>query len=78
MFFLKELKYFIENQDELVRLYEGKVIAIKSQEVVGVFDSKVDAFEKILGKYGFGQVMIKLCEPGIMAHTRHMPDNFRG
>jgi len=55
MFFLKELKYFIENQDELVRLYEGKVIAVKSQEVVGVFDSRLTHSKRFWGNMDLGR-----------------------
>jgi hypothetical protein len=43
----KELAFFIEKQDELVSQFNGKVLVIKGEEVVGSYDSALDAYLSI-------------------------------
>lgn len=43
----KEFEYFLENQDRLVEKYDGKVVVIKNHSVIGVFDSELEAVERI-------------------------------
>lgn len=38
-----QFKYYLDNQKELVKKYDGKVLVIKDCKVVGVFDNKIDA-----------------------------------
>lgn len=67
--FEKELKYFIKHQKELVRKHEGKVLTIKGDKVVGVFDSPLDAYLDLERNHELGKVMIQPCEAGQSAYT---------
>jgi len=67
--FEKELDYFIKNQNELVEKHEGKVLAIKGEEIVGVYDTPLDAYLKIEGNHELGKIMIQPCERGASAYT---------
>ena len=64
-----ELKYFIDNQSKLVQQYFGKVLVLKGEEVVDVYDDVTTAYTESKGKYGLGQFMIQPCLPGIDAYT---------
>lgn len=69
--FDKEFDYYLAHQDELVEKYDGKVLAIRGEEVVEVFDCNwFDAVIKVdeLG-YEPGTVMIHEVSPGPEGHT---------
>ncbi len=67
--FEKELTYFIENQKELVKKHEGKVLAIKGEEVVGVYKTPLDAYLNLEKNSELGEVMIQPCHAGAQAYT---------
>lgn len=66
----KELQYYIDNQNELVKKYAGKVIAIKNQQVLGVYDSELEAIEKTSKKHELGSFLVKKCEKGKQSYTQ--------
>lgn len=65
----QQLAYFIEHQDELVRLYNGKVLVIKELEVVGVYDTALQAYLEAKRLHPLGTFMIQPCQPGPEAYT---------
>ena len=65
-----EFKYYLEHQDELVEKYNGKFIVIKDCEVIGVFDSELEAVEKTAEKYELGTFLVQKCEPGTESYTQ--------
>lgn len=66
----KEFKYYLEHQNELVKKYNGKFIVIKDCEVIGVFDSELEAVEKTAEKYELGTFLVQKCEPGTESYTQ--------
>lgn len=71
--FEKELQFFIDNQDGLVSKYCGKVLAIKGQAVVGVYQNAFEAYTEAQKEHQLGTFMIQRCEPGEDAHTVYVP-----
>ena len=69
MMLREELEYFIAHQEELVARFEGKVLAIRGKEVVGVFDSVLNAYLDAKRRYPPGSVMIQPCQRGADAYT---------
>lgn len=67
--FENELNYFIKNQTELVKKYEGKVLAIKGEEVVGVYNTPLDAYLTSEKNHQLGKIMIQPCQAGVSAYT---------
>ncbi len=65
----RELQYFIEHQDELVELHRGKVVVIKGESVIGVFDSVLEAVHETSREHELGTFMVKRCEPGPSSYT---------
>ena len=67
--FQNELEYFKANQDSLVKAYQGRVLAIKGNEVIGVFNNALDAYFKTIEQHEPGTFMLQPCEPGPEAYT---------
>ncbi len=65
----KEFKYYLDNQDELVKKYDGKFIVIKSQTVIGAYNTEMDAYNETLKKHKLGTFLIQHCMPGEESHT---------
>ena len=66
----KEFKYYLEHQDEFVKKYNGKFIVIKNREVLGVFDSELEAIEKTAETHELGTFLVQKCEPGSESYTQ--------
>lgn len=67
--FERELKFFIANQERLVREYEGKTLVLRGEEVVGVYDDSLSAFLEASKEYEPGTFMIQPCTEGSDAYT---------
>ena len=65
----REFRYFVEHQDELVRKYKGRVIAIKGEAVIGVFDTEIDAIRETEKEHELGTFIVQQCEPGSACYT---------
>ena len=60
----KEFKYYLEHQKDLVKQYNGKFIVIKDLEVIGAYNSELEAVQKTAEKYKLGTFLVQKCEPG--------------
>lgn len=66
----KEFKYYLDKQDKLVKEFNGKFIVIKNREVIGAYDTEVEAIEKTSEKYILGTFLVQKCEPGSKSYTQ--------
>lgn len=66
----KEFKYYLDNQEKLVKEYEGKHLVIVGKEVVGIFNSDEEAFFESEKKYKSGTFLIQFCELGDSSYTQ--------
>ena len=72
---MSELDLYIKNQDELLKKYEGKIIALRHGAVLGEYASKLDALRamRAMGLKN-GEYFIIRCTPGDSEYTvRLMP-----
>lgn len=67
--FETELKYFIANQDELVKRFRGTVLIIRGSEVAGAYPSAIEAYLAARERFAPGTYMLQPCEPGADAYT---------
>ena len=68
---LKEnFEYYLKNQVELVQKYNGRYLAIKDCQVIGVYDSEIEAVEKTSATHELGTFLIQKCEPGKESYTQ--------
>ncbi len=66
----KEFKYFKDHQEELVKKHEGKYLVIVAEEVVGGYDSEIDAYTEAKKHHKPGTFLIQHCLPGENAYTQ--------
>lgn len=67
--FETELKYFIENQTQLVKKHAGKILVLRGKSVVGIYDDALEAYVDSKRKYQPGTFMIQTCSAGTDAYT---------
>ena len=58
-----EFNYYKKNQKALLKKYQGKVLVIKGEEVVGVCDDEASAYQDAVSKYELGTFLIQNCRP---------------
>jgi len=56
----KEFKYYLDNQEKLLKKYNGKVIVIIGEQVIKAYNSKMP-----------GTFLIIECSPGNDSYTYH-------
>ncbi|MDR0971069.1 MAG: DUF5678 domain-containing protein [Bacteroidales bacterium] len=66
----KEFKYYLDNQDELVKKYNNKYIVIVGEEVIGAYDSDADALFETEKTHQLGTFLIQKCTPGPDDYTQ--------
>lgn len=63
-------QFYLDNQNELVKQYDGKYLVIKDNAVVGVYNTEAEAYFESEEKYGLGNFLIQLCTEGNDAYTQ--------
>ena len=68
---LEELfDFYLANQTELVKQYDGKYIVLVNNQVVGDFDTMDQAYNFADSHFELGTFLIRLCTPGDEAYTQ--------
>lgn len=67
----KEFQFYLANKDEFLEKYEGKFLVIRGEEVIGVFDDKVEAIDKTREKFPLGTFLVQhINRDKILFHSR--------
>ena len=66
----KEFEYYKSHQDELVQKFGGKYIVIIGEEVVGAYDTAIDAYTNAQKEHELGSFLLQHCLPGVENYTR--------
>lgn len=59
----KEYKYYKNHQKKFLHEYKNKVLVIKNEEIVGVYDDETSAYIDAVTKYDLGTFLIQKCVP---------------
>lgn len=65
----KNLDWYIANQKTLAADYNGKVLLIVDQKLVGVFDQMADAYAAAMKSYQPGAFTLQPCSPTPDSYT---------
>lgn len=70
--FEKSFKYFNDHKEELLLKYTGKIIVIYQNKVLGVYGSKMEAYQKVPVEHKIerGTFIIKDCSEDAQKHIR--------
>lgn len=66
----KEFEYFKKHQDELVTKYESRFVVISGEEVLGAYDSELEAYHETQKTHALGTFLIQRCVPGTEGYTQ--------
>jgi 3-methyladenine DNA glycosylase AlkD len=66
----KEFKYYLDHQDELVEKYNGKFVVIRGCNVLGAYDTELEAIKKTSEEHELGTFLVQKCEPGSESYTQ--------
>ncbi|MBU0607077.1 MAG: hypothetical protein KKI08_04285 [Armatimonadetes bacterium] len=65
----REFQYFLDHQKELVARYRGKVLVIKDEQVIGTYDTALEAVRETSQEHEPGTFLVQECKPGAAAYT---------
>ena len=65
----ENFKFYLDHQNELLTKYNGKVVMIVNQKVVGAYATEPEAYYAGKSKYGLGNFLIQPCTPGDTDYT---------
>jgi hypothetical protein len=65
----KDLEWYIKNQQELSRKYNGKVLLIVNQNLIGAFGSMQEAYATAVKDYALGTFTLQPCSPDADSYT---------
>lgn len=65
-----EFDYYLKHQAELVAKYRGKYVAIKSDRVLGAYDTEIAAVTETSKTEELGTFLVQKVEPGTDAYTQ--------
>lgn len=71
-----EFDFYVAHQAEFVQKHNGKVIALKNHEVVGVYDDEWTAVQETSKAHAPGTFIVQLVTPGTEAYTIAVASNF--
>jgi hypothetical protein len=66
----KEFEWYLANQTALVEKYDGKVIAVKNGEVIGVGGEDVQVVTECVKTYELGTFLVQRVGPGDEHYTQ--------
>ncbi|MCE2473573.1 MAG: hypothetical protein J4G18_17080 [Anaerolineae bacterium] len=72
---MKDYEYFLEIQSELAREHDGKLVAIKDKQVLGIFDDYMQAADAVYVEHEYGTVLMQSIskDPDANAIYLHTP-----
>ncbi len=65
----EEFQYYLCHQDELVEKHEGQYVVVKDSQILGFYDSEVEAIENTQRDHKLGTFLVQRCEPGSQNYT---------
>ena len=65
-----EFRYYLDNQDKLLKMYNNRFLVIVGQEVVGDYDDFEQALFQSAEKYEPGTFLVQECTEGEDAYTQ--------
>ncbi|WP_027064553.1 hypothetical protein [Maribacter sp. Hel_I_7] len=65
----KEFKFYLDNQSALLETYGGSFIVIKGNEVLGSYNSEIEALTESRKSNEVGTFLIQKCSPGDEDYT---------
>jgi len=74
-----EFEWYLDNQEDLLRRFEGRVLIIKEQALVGDYETDAEAVMAARREYEMGTFLVQRCSYGSADYTQrfHSRVSFR-
>ena len=69
---MSDFQFFLDNYNELYQKYGHKFIAIQNKEILGVFDSDLDAIQSLSNAHPIGTYIVQECNGDDSGYTNHV------
>lgn len=66
----KEFKYYLDHQAEMVEKYNGKYVVIKEGQVIGAYNTDLQAVTETQKSHRLGTFLVQRVSPGDAAYTQ--------
>lgn len=66
----KEFNYYIEHQKDIVEKHNGKFVVIKGHDILGAYNSELEAIDETSKHHKLGTFLIQYCLPGTEGYTQ--------
>lgn len=66
----KEFDYFLKHKASLVKKYRAKFVVLKNCEVIGAYDSEMEAISETTKEHKLGSFLVQQCTPGEEGYTQ--------
>ena len=66
----EDFQFYLDNQDNLVKKYNGTFIVIKNKEILGSYETELKAIEETIKQHELGTFIVQKCEPGDESYTQ--------
>ena len=60
----REFEYYLSHQDSMVEKYNGRVIVLKGGQVLGVYDTELDALTETQMAHALGTFLVQKVSAG--------------
>ena len=67
----EEFEYYLAHQDEFVEQYDGKVVAIKDKQVLGVYDDEFTAVTETKKSHELGTFIVQRVSKGTAEYLQY-------
>jgi hypothetical protein len=68
----KDFDFFLNNYNELYNKYGHKFIAVKNQNVLGSYDTEIEAINDIEKQYPLGSFIVQECNGDESGYTNYI------
>ena len=65
----EEFDFYVQHQEEFAEAHRGQYVVIKDSQVLGFYDSEVEAVNTTQQNHDLGTFLVQLCEPGTENYT---------
>jgi len=66
----KDFDFYLAHQEEMVEKYDGKVIVIKDETVLGAYDNELTAVNETQKSHELGTFLVQRVSEGDAAYTQ--------
>lgn len=65
-----EFEYYLEHQADFVAKYAGRYIVLKNHEVLGVYETNIEAYQETEKEHELGTFLIQFVQAGEDSYTQ--------